>query len=72
MNDLVEIGVFGESEEGALGEPLYLERHRIHSGRQTIRVVVSLEPKRAGIDPYDKIIDRERGDNMLAVSSQNR
>jgi hypothetical protein len=30
------------------------------------------QPKRAGIDPYDKIIDRERGDNMLAVSFQNR
>jgi hypothetical protein len=70
MNDLVEIGVFGDSKNGALGEPLYLERHRIHSGRQTIRVVVSREPKRAGIDPYDKIIDRERGDNILAVSSQ--
>jgi aminopeptidase N len=64
MNDLVEIGVFGDGKNGALGEPLYLERQRIHSGGQRIRIVVAREPKRAGIDPYDKIIDRERGDNM--------
>jgi hypothetical protein len=25
---------------------------------------VSREPRRAGIDPYDKVIDRVRGDNM--------
>lgn len=67
MNDLVEIGVFGDSKDGALGEPLYLERQRIRSGRQTIRIVVAREPKRAGIDPYDKIIDRERGDNMRGL-----
>jgi aminopeptidase N len=64
MNDLIEIGVFGESKDGALGEPIYLERQRIHSGKQAIRVVVSREPKRAGIDPYDKTIDRERVDNI--------
>jgi ABC-type transport system involved in multi-copper enzyme maturation permease subunit len=63
MNDLVEIGVFGKGKSG-LGEPLYLERQRIHSGKQTIRVIVASEPGRAGIDPYDKVIDRTRGDNM--------
>ncbi len=64
MNDLVEIGVFGEGKNGALGELLYLERQRIVSGKQTIRVVVSQAPVRAGIDPYDKVLDRERGDNV--------
>ena len=64
MDDLVEIGVFGEANDGVLDEPLYLQRQRIRNGKQTIRVVVSQPPKRAGIDPYDKIIDRERGDNV--------
>jgi ABC-type transport system involved in multi-copper enzyme maturation permease subunit len=67
MNDLVEIGVFAAGKDGKLGEPLYLERQRVHSGKQTIRVVVDQEPKRAGVDPYDKVIDRERGDNMRAL-----
>jgi aminopeptidase N len=64
MNDLVEIGVFGDASDGAFGEPLYRERHRIRSGKQTIRVIVPQAPKRAGIDPYDMIIDRQRGDNV--------
>jgi hypothetical protein len=72
MNDLVEIGVFGEGKDGALGPPLYLERQRIHSGQQTIRVIVDREPKRAGIDPYDKIIDRERGDNMRSLTTPEK
>ncbi|MDQ2669075.1 MAG: hypothetical protein M3Y31_00445, partial [Gemmatimonadota bacterium] len=38
MNDLVEIGVFAAGTEGAVGKPLYLERHRIRSGRQTLRI----------------------------------
>jgi hypothetical protein len=67
MNDLIEIGVFGEGKDGELGEPLLLERRRITSGKQTIRVIVPKQPKRAGIDPYDKTIDRERGDNMREV-----
>jgi len=71
MNDLIEIGVFGAGRDGALGEPLYLQRQRIHSGTQTIRVLVSREPKRAGIDPYDKIIDRQRGDNVRDLEVQS-
>ena len=68
MNDLVEIGVFGK-ESGDRGKPLYLARRRVHSGAQTIRVIVAAEPVRAGIDPNDKLIDRERGDNMRDVAS---
>ena len=67
MNDLVEIGVFSEGKDGELGEPLLLERRRITNGKQIIRAIVAKEPKRAGIDPYDKTIDRERGDNMREV-----
>jgi hypothetical protein len=68
MNDLVEIGVFAESADGeAPGEPLYLRRHRIRSGRQTVTVVVPRRPVRAGIDPHRKLIQREAGDNVMDV-----
>ena len=70
MNDLVEIGVFAAGKGGeALGEALYLTRHRIRSGKQTIRITVPREPARAGIDPYRKLIDREREDNMVVVKA---
>ena len=35
MNDLVEIGVFGDAGEGSLGKPIHLERHRIRDGKQS-------------------------------------
>jgi hypothetical protein len=68
MNDLVEIGVFAPGEGDALGEPLYLERQRIRSGKQTIRITVPSRPARAGIDPWHELIDRDRDDNIVSVS----
>jgi ABC-2 type transport system permease protein len=67
MNDLVEIGVFGPG--AGLGAPLYLQRHRITSGRQTITVVVPRQPARAGVDPYRKLIDRNADDNVAKLES---
>ena len=58
MDDLVEIGVF------AVGKPLYLRKHRIRSGVQTITVVVPRAPERVGIDPDHKLIERQREDNF--------
>ena len=69
MNDFVEIGVFAPGTGGGLGAPLYLRRHRIRSGKQTIRVTVLGEPARAGIDPWRKLIDRQREDNMADVET---
>ena len=67
MDDLIEIGVFARGEGDGLGEALHLERHRIRSGDQTIRVTVPREPARAGIDPYSQLIDRQRDDNVVGV-----
>jgi hypothetical protein len=33
-------------------------------------MVVAGRPLRAGIDPYNKLIDRAPGDNVLAVSQR--
>jgi ABC-2 type transport system permease protein len=70
MDDLVEIGVFAPGEGDGLGAPLYLKRHRIRSGKQTLRITVPREPARAGIDPYRKLIDRERNDNVFELKAE--
>jgi ABC-2 type transport system permease protein len=67
MDDLVEIGVFAPGEGD--GSPLYIQRHRIRSGEQTIRITVQEEPARAGIDPLHKLIDREGGDNVVEAKT---
>jgi hypothetical protein len=70
LNDLVEIGVFARSEGDGLGEPLHLEQHRIESGKQTISIRVPREPFRAGVDPYGKLIERERADNVTTLRGE--
>jgi hypothetical protein len=70
MNDFVDIGVFASGMGDGLGAPLYLKRHRIRSGRQTIRITVPRQPARAGIDPWRKLIDRQRDDNVVDVETR--
>jgi len=65
MNDLLEVGVFAPGKK----DPIHLTRHRIRSGKQTIRIVVPQEPSRAGVDPFRKLIERERGDNVVDVDA---
>ena len=67
MNDLVQIGVFAPSRNGAPGAPLYLRMHRIRPGRQRIAVLVPREPALAGIDPRNLLIDVTPDDNVAQV-----
>jgi ABC-2 type transport system permease protein len=70
LDEEVEVGVYAAGkEEGELGEPLYLERHRLRSGAQSLRVKVKGEPARAGIDPRHLLIDVNPEDNVQAVPS---
>ena len=64
MDDFVDVAVLGPNSAS-----LYLQRHRIHSGKQTIRINVRSAPSRAGIDPYRKLIDRQGADNVVEVKA---
>jgi ABC-type transport system involved in multi-copper enzyme maturation permease subunit len=66
MNDLIDIGVFGEDENGD-EVTLYLAKHRLVSGEQQVEVRVSGLPVRAGIDPGYKLVDRHKDDNVVDV-----
>ena len=45
-----------------------MERRPVKSGIQTIRIVTKRKPAFAGIDPYNKYIDRNGDDNVVAVT----
>ncbi len=66
MNDYIDIGVFSGKKEHE--KQLYLKRERISQERQTYTAVVDELPTRAGIDPYNKLIDRVSDDNQIDVS----
>ncbi len=65
MREAVDVGVYG-ADEGS-GTLLYLRKHPLVSGRQRIRVTVDREPRRAGVDPQRKLIDRQGEDNVVEV-----
>jgi len=68
LDDYIEIGVFtGKTDEE---KPLYLEKRKFTRERSTITIVVDQKPTRAGIDPYNKLIDRNADDNLIDVSPQ--
>ncbi|MCB9340494.1 MAG: hypothetical protein H6577_20410 [Lewinellaceae bacterium] len=70
-NDYIDIGVFAEDEKApdgrTLSKPLYLKKHKLTNGEHTITVTVSGKPVKAGIDPYNKLIDRIPEDNRVNV-----
>jgi ABC-2 type transport system permease protein len=72
MNDWVEVGVFASAEKGETsGKPLYVQKHRVRSGQQTVTVTVPRKPVRAGIDPHHLLIDLEMDDNVEAVKVES-
>jgi hypothetical protein len=76
MSEWVEIGVFAPAGRGhaELSAPLYVRKHRIRSGRQTITVTVPREPVLAGVDPFHllDIEEREDDDNVEPVKIARR
>ena len=52
-------------------EPIYLQKHHIRSGEQTITVTVPRTPTRAGIDPNQLLIDLETDDNIKTVRAKS-
>jgi hypothetical protein len=68
LNDYIDIGVFtGKKDEE---KPIYLKKEKITQAKQTFEIVVDKLPTRAGIDPYNKLIDRIPDDNTIDVAKQ--
>ncbi len=68
LNDYIEIGVFsGKKDEE---KPLYLKKEKFTEAHRTFVIVVDQQPTLAGIDPYNKLIDRIADDNMIDVTKQ--
>lgn len=71
IDDWIDVGVFGESEvDGETEETvLFLEKRHVTQAEHTFEIVVDDKPVRAGIDPYNKLVDRNSDDNRKKVSA---
>jgi hypothetical protein len=70
LDEPFDIGVF-TAQPGTSGftadSVLSMERKPLRSGKQTVTVVVDKLPTYAGVDPYNKRIDRNSDDNLTKV-----
>jgi ABC-2 type transport system permease protein len=70
LDDWIDIGVFGERDPKgpSEGHLLAMEKRRVDREGATFEMIVDQEPSKAGIDPFNKLIDRNPDDNLVSVS----
>ena len=72
LDDQLEVGLFtARPGIGAFDseDVIVMQREPISSGKQTIRIITETRPEYAGVDPYNKYIDRNSDDNLTRVGS---
>ena len=71
LDDWIDVGVFAAPTSGSTTpRALYLQKHHVTSHDVKVTVTVGERPTRAGIDPYNLLIDRTPSDNMRAVTAR--
>jgi ABC-2 type transport system permease protein len=68
LHDSIDVGVFSGKKDQE--KPLAVRKEWITGGRQTFEFTVKDRPTRAGIDPYNKLIDRNGDDNTIDVANR--
>lgn len=71
---MVDIGIFTRDLEGSISgsdHVLFMEKRRVNADQMQFVISVEGEPVWAGIDPYNKLIDRNADDNLTPVSLTN-
>ena len=68
LHDLIDVGVFSGTREHM--KRLNLHKEWISQENSTFEFVVDEKPTLAGIDPYNRLIDRDPADNLIEVEKQ--
>ena len=68
MNDFIDVGLFTGKKDHE--KVLYLKKEKFTAEKQTFEILVDQMPTRAGIDPQNKLIDRDADDNTIDVSKR--
>jgi ABC-2 type transport system permease protein len=67
LADYIDIGVFSGTKDEPT--PLYMKREKLTREHETFTITVDHRPTLAGIDPYNKLIDRISDDNLISVAN---
>ncbi len=69
LNDWIDIGVYTKTKAGK-DSLIYLKKHKITKKENEFKIIVKEKPRKAGIDPMHKLIDRHSDDNTKIVVSK--
>lgn len=72
LADRIDIGLFDQNPGYGVmkkGDVISMTREPVRSGAQRIRILSTRQPAYAGIDPYNKYVDRNGDDNVIAVTA---
>ena len=73
LRDWIDVGVFAKAASGQdIGKPLFMEKRLVTQPHTTFTLDVVGLPDKAGIDPYNKLIDRLPDDNVTSVTAAAR
>ncbi|MFB6307367.1 MAG: M1 family aminopeptidase, partial [Flavobacteriales bacterium] len=70
MKDWIDIGIFTEKEkENGNTEvvPVYLKKHKFTGEKRNFSFTVDEKPVEVGIDPYNKLVDKDIEDNRIEL-----
>ncbi len=70
MNYWIDVGVYAEDEEGD-EKLIYLKKHYFSESQSEVKVIVDQKPVNVGIDPLNKLIDRNPEDNTKRPSQES-
>jgi hypothetical protein len=75
LADYVEVGIFGPDQApgeswDVRGKALLLRKIKLTKPEETLRFVVNKKPAKAGVDPYQKLIDRFYYDNVKPLEEK--
>ena len=68
----LQVGAFNKNpDEAKPGEEpeIYFEKHRIDQQETVITLSLDEKPTHVGIDPYNKLVDRNSDDNVKSTGS---
>ena len=69
LNDWIDIGIYTKTK-ASKDSLVYLKKHKITKKENTFKIMVKDKPRKAGIDPMHKLIDRHSDDNTKIVVSK--
>ncbi len=69
LSQMIDIGLFSEDPNKIENKEqvLYLQKHALVSGKNTIVLTVKEKPNFVGVDPFVKLIDRDSKDNIYQL-----